>query len=370
MLSNPLEEFISSADRRIREVTPEPTPVDESLVQPILQNPTVVNDAIQSLANSRLEGVAAAEELGKRTFGQQMEALLLSQVLGAGGAASQAFSGIPTNNGLRQRNNTALPQAFGLQDRLTSELIQHAQNRGNIEGETGLRVAQNTEQSRVANEQEIRNQKIQLQNLISAAEKTAREKGESVLDVAKQMFDSNQDLQRTNIAASNAASTQVQAEAALIRARQARITSNSGKTPKKPGDLGFVAKSLTDLRNGRAQKSVLDQQIRELSSNPDLDPTGELLDNLSSQRLKLDQGEATLLGNATEAFRRAQTDEVYTELAQAIVGQDPTDLDLIYTEIERRRDAGDSSFRAWTPDKIEAFKRLPPDVQFSTLLPE
>jgi hypothetical protein len=197
--------------------TPDPDPVDPALFDPVQRNPQVVTDAINALAQSRVEGSRAADRLAQDAFNRQIQQLILSQVLGVGGAIAN-LNGAGLQTGIDQNIARAQQTALGLQDRLTQQLISGVQDRAQVEGQASLDVARTQEEANIANQLEVQRQRQEFAQALVAAEDRARREGIDVRDALQQEIVNRRQERQLDITAANAAANQARAEASLIGA--------------------------------------------------------------------------------------------------------------------------------------------------------
>lgn len=345
---NALLDAATRAKERIDQFTPEAEFVDPSMFDPITRNPQPVSDAITSLANARLEGSQAADQLARDTFNQQIQQLMLSQILGVGGAIGNAATGGNVRTGIDQRVNQALPQALGLQQNLNRQLANTLQQSPIIEGEAAIQVAQQQENARVANAEAQQASRQALSAALIRAEERAVKEGIRIEDAVQQEVGNLQRDRQLGIGETNAAAATSNAVTNRINALKPRA--GSGGTGKRPGERGFARTILDDFRGTRARAQRASGQLESVT-NPDVEnpPTpfelqaGEVT---AKELFEQQQIQDDNLIRFTGAIRQAPTDEVADFLAEGLETGDADMLLPVIDELQLRVSRNDPALKA------------------------
>lgn len=337
---NKLEE----AKRRIREATPEPELIDPELFNPVQRNPQGVNDAINALTRSRQEASEAADIASRETFNQQIQQMILSQVLGLGGAISNAATGGNVQTGIDQRVEQALPTALGLQDRLTRTLNDRALARTEATGQAGVDIARSNEEARVANELEARTQSQALQTAIQQAEAAARESGNTVLAEFQRITANEQRDRAQGTAEVNAAANLSRAETARLNALKPKTTSGSG--PKKPGDKGFLSQSLRNFSGKVAANKDVDNRLQRIESGEATFAEEDAGSSIARSLSDASTERAVAQVEARSAAKVAGLEELSQELQFARSDGSNETVLVIVEEMQRRLRLNDPELKA------------------------
>lgn len=320
----------------ISATTPEPEAIDPTLFDPIDRNPQVVNDAINALTRSRVEGSLAADRLRNERFQRQMDQLILSQVLGVGGEIAN-LGGSQNRTGVAENVRAALPTALNLERELVDNLTRGIQQRAEVQGQSQLEQAVNTQEARITEAEDRRNQQQKILQLQREARQTARQQGLDERQVFNQLvqreFTEKQLAQgdvRNEIAAENATT-------ARIRALTPSASSNRS-TGKRPGERGHVGNVLNDILESRAVRDTARKQLQGAVSPSDPnDPTAGSFQLIQDATAKdLQEAEQNTEANKelmVPALRRADMDEVEEVFDFAIQGGDNELLPIVIDEL-------------------------------------
>lgn len=332
--TNPLAE---RAKNIVDSTTPEPAFVDPSLYDPVQRNPDSIVSAINALAQSRNEANTAANVLARQNYNDQIQQLILSQLLGVGGAIGNAVTGGNVQTGIDQRVAQSLPTAMNLRNQLTQQEIQAAMSRAETTGQAGLDVAKIQEQYATENQKEEQAQRQLLQSALDKAYERARQTG---IDVRQALMDElsvearNRQLGVAEInAATNVADSETRRFAALANANNK--TGTSGKV--YPGDPGYTSKTLQDVLSDQARLEKSKTQMNAIlapgSSNPYAMEAGG---GLQSTLYKNDQNLQDNLAKFRYGLRSDETKAVGGYLAYGIEGRNPVVTQAAVDELQLR----------------------------------
>ncbi len=316
---NAILDLVNRSREIIDATTPEAEPVDRSLFDPIERNPNIVNEAIASLTQSRVEANSAANELERENFNRQMQGLILQNLLGVGGAIGN-LGGSGTVTGIDQNIQNTQQQARSLQDRLTQGLIDRAREDAIVQGEAGVRTATNEEEARLANEQERQAQDQAFAAAVRAERDIARQTGADVREVAQQEIENLNQERRL-------AREDFDAQTRRITALRPRSTSRSGT--RRIGDPGFLGEQVEEFRRQRASR----QEAERLNAETD-DPLGEL--GLAEDAAQFSIEQKAQRESIREAARNASQNEITVFLSRGVSEQDTEVVTMMVDELQVR----------------------------------
>lgn len=338
---NPLdtEALLDRTQRIIDESTPEPDIIDPTLFSPIERNPNRVNDAITALANARVEGSFAADELRQQQFNDQLQQLILSQFLDVGGAIAN-LGGSQNQVGINERAAQALPTALNLRSALTDQLIRGAEERARLQGEAGVRTAQSSEEARIANEEDARSQRQLAAEAAIRAQEVARQQGIDFRTALNQVF--NQMSQEEQLRQGRDRIDIAEADSITRRIDVLKPSSSRSGTIKR-GEKGFIRGLLDDGRGNRAAA----QEARTQQNAPPGEGIGAGVQELTRESA------------AREALEREQlVAENIAQMRGALVVAPGDEVNEVFAELFEQ---GDNQFILPVIDELQSRLRKNPN---------